>query len=285
MASRYRRQDSGPREQRREEPSRRRSRHHHRSGRASTDDGRHVSRPSHTTRRDKSHKNVAGHRHHHHHRHPARSSLESQDQGERSKHVDSGAPATGDGAADGRKVEEASEANEGKRGTIIIHVCDENRKVNRDFACRRDLLLSEMRYFRNYLGGKDTCDDVDISVHCDVHIFEWLMKYIHNRDSSPPLGMCLSGVSGVSGLASVVSLWCQLCPCARVPVRACVHVCMCAETVVTVHRCGRSSSMCYRGEVCRVHPHFVQLSGNAAAGGRVFGLPQGTVQRHREAPH
>ena len=72
-------------------------------------------------------------------------------------------------------------------------MCDENRKINRDFVCRRDLLLTEMRYFRNYLGGNNACDDVDISVHCDVHIFEWLMKYIHNRDNPPKLGECPRG--------------------------------------------------------------------------------------------
>ena len=34
---------------------------------------------------------------------------------------------------------------------IIIHVCDENRKINRDFTCSKSLLLSEMRYFKTYL--------------------------------------------------------------------------------------------------------------------------------------
>lgn len=27
---------------------------------------------------------------------------------------------------------------------IVIHVCDENRGINRDFTCRKDVLLSEM---------------------------------------------------------------------------------------------------------------------------------------------
>lgn len=72
----------------------------------------------------------------------------------------------------------------GADGNIIIHVCDENRKVNKDFVCKRSLLLAEMRYFRNYLTGNSY--DVDISVHCDVHIFEWLMKFINAGDKAAP---------------------------------------------------------------------------------------------------
>lgn len=56
---------------------------------------------------------------------------------------------------------------------IIIHVCDEPRQINRDFACDRSTLLSEMRYFQSYLPEEKGTDDIDISVHCDVHIFEW----------------------------------------------------------------------------------------------------------------
>ena len=52
---------------------------------------------------------------------------------------------------------------------IIIHVCDEARQINRDFACDRGVLLEEMRYFQSYLGGDSgNFDDIDISVHCDV---------------------------------------------------------------------------------------------------------------------
>ena len=70
---------------------------------------------------------------------------------------------------------------------IVIHVCDEARKVSRDFACDRVVLLREMRYFRSYLGGGDACEDIDISVHCDVHIFEWLVQWIHSPNKPPPL--------------------------------------------------------------------------------------------------
>ena len=71
-------------------------------------------------------------------------------------------------------------------GTIIIHVCDEARGVNRDFPCARATLLREMRYFRTYLTSP-TGEEVDISVHCDVHIFEWLVQYMENPTVPPKL--------------------------------------------------------------------------------------------------
>jgi len=45
--------------------------------------------------------------------------------------------------------------------------------------CPRDLLVKEMHYFADYLSS-DThhYDDVDISVHCDIGIFDWLMQYV-----------------------------------------------------------------------------------------------------------
>ncbi|KAJ8614539.1 hypothetical protein CTAYLR_000838 [Chrysophaeum taylorii] len=69
---------------------------------------------------------------------------------------------------------------------IIIHVCDETRQINRDFACDRGTLLGEMKYFQSYLGD-GTGEDIDISVHCDVHIFEWLVQWIHSPERPPPL--------------------------------------------------------------------------------------------------
>ncbi|CAD5120702.1 DgyrCDS9266 [Dimorphilus gyrociliatus] len=64
--------------------------------------------------------------------------------------------------------------------TMIIHVCDEARDVKKDFNCPRQVLVREMKYFAEYLSGTDMqrADDVDISVHCDVTIFEWLMTYV-----------------------------------------------------------------------------------------------------------
>ena len=71
---------------------------------------------------------------------------------------------------------------------VIIHVCDENRQVNRDFCCKRDILVKHMKYFESFLAENENgYDDIDISVHCDVEIFEWLMAYIHLPGNPPPL--------------------------------------------------------------------------------------------------
>ena len=70
---------------------------------------------------------------------------------------------------------------------IVIHVCDDNRRINRDFYCSRDLLLTHMTYFTPYLADERRFEDIDISVHCDVHIFEWLMEYIHQPAKPPTL--------------------------------------------------------------------------------------------------
>ena len=61
----------------------------------------------------------------------------------------------------------------------MIHVCDEAKKKTQDFKCDKDLLLNNMRYFEKYLSEQQTLDDIDISVHCDITIFDWLMKYLH----------------------------------------------------------------------------------------------------------
>ena len=70
---------------------------------------------------------------------------------------------------------------------IVIHVCDDNRRINRDFYCSRELLLTHMAYFTPYLADERRFEDIDISVHCDVHIFEWLMEYIHQPAKPPTL--------------------------------------------------------------------------------------------------
>jgi hypothetical protein len=45
-----------------------------------------------------------------------------------------------------------------------------------------------MRYFERFLAENESgYDDIDISVHCDVEIFEWLMSYIHEPDKPPVL--------------------------------------------------------------------------------------------------
>ena len=59
---------------------------------------------------------------------------------------------------------------------------DENRKSRKDFRCQKNQLLLYMKYFEKYLTDATNADDIDISVHCDIKIFEWLLKYIKYRE-------------------------------------------------------------------------------------------------------
>ena len=66
-----------------------------------------------------------------------------------------------------------------RRPNMVIHVCDEAKNLKQDFVCPRDLLVNEMRYFAEYLSvDAQRWEEVDISVHCDVQIFDWLMNYV-----------------------------------------------------------------------------------------------------------
>ncbi|XP_023576624.1 uncharacterized protein KIAA1841 homolog [Octodon degus] len=86
----------------------------------------------------------------------------------------------------GEKTEESEGPN------MVIHVCDEGKNLKEDFICPRDLLISEMKYFAEYLSmDAQRWEEVDISVHCDVHIFNWLIKYVkrntkENKDCEMP---------------------------------------------------------------------------------------------------
>lgn len=39
-----------------------------------------------------------------------------------------------------------------------------------------------MKYFEQYLQDAQSIEDIDISVHCDIKIFEWLMKYLKDNE-------------------------------------------------------------------------------------------------------
>ncbi|OAJ44189.1 hypothetical protein BDEG_27453 [Batrachochytrium dendrobatidis JEL423] len=65
------------------------------------------------------------------------------------------------------------------RKDMVIHVYDEARNVMRDFHCKKSLLLREMKYFESCLSEKTLkADIIEIDVHCDVHVFEWLILFI-----------------------------------------------------------------------------------------------------------
>jgi hypothetical protein len=54
--------------------------------------------------------------------------------------------------------------------------------MEKDFRCDKDLLKKYMKYFEKYLTEATSVDDIDISVHCDIKIFEWLLRYLSQRD-------------------------------------------------------------------------------------------------------
>ena len=46
--------------------------------------------------------------------------------------------------------------------------------------------MNRMRYFASYFNGKSKIEDLDISVHCDILIFEWLVRFL-SQDQEPKL--------------------------------------------------------------------------------------------------
>ncbi|XP_076453288.1 SANT and BTB domain regulator of class switch recombination-like isoform X2 [Babylonia areolata] len=102
----------------------------------------------------------------------SRHSLSSAETAKQKDLKDGREPSTATGATGG--------GDSGEQGPMmVIHVCDEAKSLKKDFYCPRDLLVVEMKYFAEYL-STDTqrCEEVDISVHCDVQIFDWLIKYV-----------------------------------------------------------------------------------------------------------
>jgi len=69
--------------------------------------------------------------------------------------------------------------------TVVIHVMDEVREIQKDFRCDRDVLIKGMSYFAKYISD-DTGNEVDISVHVDVTVFEWLMGFITAKSGERP---------------------------------------------------------------------------------------------------
>ncbi len=64
---------------------------------------------------------------------------------------------------------------------LTIHVCDEVKNISRDFTCPQKLLVSKMGYFADITNGQ-RLSEMDISVHCDLEIFDWLIKWV-KKDS------------------------------------------------------------------------------------------------------
>ncbi|KAK3538295.1 hypothetical protein QTP70_035062, partial [Hemibagrus guttatus] len=86
-------------------------------------------------------------------------------------------------------TEDKEKEDRGKSPIMVIHVCDEAKNLKQDFECPRDLLVREMRYFAEYLSmDAQRWEEVDISVHCDIQIFDWLMNYVKSNSEEDELG-------------------------------------------------------------------------------------------------
>ncbi|KAH8343221.1 hypothetical protein KR059_007004 [Drosophila kikkawai] len=75
---------------------------------------------------------------------------------------------------------------EKKEPEVVIHVCDEVKNTSKDFTCPQHLLVTKMGYFADVTAGQ-RLEEMDISVHCDILIFDWLMKWIKHSAQSQDL--------------------------------------------------------------------------------------------------
>ena len=64
----------------------------------------------------------------------------------------------------------------------MIHVIDDGKNIKKDFTFSRGLLVKYMKYFDKCLKKISENDEIDISIHCDTYIFEWLLNYIFYLD-------------------------------------------------------------------------------------------------------
>ena len=83
---------------------------------------------------------------------------------------------TGSGAQTSNLLSNIERAN--FKDSIMIHVIDDSKNEKRDFNFSRALLVKYMKYFDKCLKKISDQDEIDISIHCDAVIFEWLLNYI-----------------------------------------------------------------------------------------------------------
>lgn len=84
---------------------------------------------------------------------------------------------------------------------VLIHVCDEVKGSSKDFSCPQRLLVSKMGYFADVTAGQ-RLEDMDISVHCDLQIFEWLMRWVKKDALSEEMWPSLDSANVVPILVS-----------------------------------------------------------------------------------
>ncbi|XP_011202479.2 SANT and BTB domain regulator of class switch recombination [Bactrocera dorsalis] len=82
---------------------------------------------------------------------------------------------------DAKPMRKIKNTGDTKEPEIVIHVCDEVKNTTRDFSCSQRLLVNKMGYFAEVTAGQKL-DEMDISVHCDIQIFDWLIKWMKLTD-------------------------------------------------------------------------------------------------------
>ncbi|XP_076359306.1 SANT and BTB domain regulator of class switch recombination isoform X2 [Tachypleus tridentatus] len=68
---------------------------------------------------------------------------------------------------------------------ILVQICVKDDTNNRQetFSCSRDLILSHMPYFRQFISEEDHSTEVEISVHCDLEVFRRLIAFVKNHET------------------------------------------------------------------------------------------------------
>ena len=81
----------------------------------------------------------------------------------------------------------------------MIHVIDDSKKEKRDFTFSRSLLVKYMKYFDKCLKKISDQDEIDISIHCDAVIFEWLLNYIFSMEEFEKKQQSNKALQGIGG--------------------------------------------------------------------------------------
>jgi hypothetical protein len=91
----------------------------------------------------------------------------------------------------------------------MIHVIDDSKNEKRDFNFSRALLVKYMKYFDKCLKKISDQDEIDISIHCDAVIFEWLLNYIlamEDFEKKQQSNKVLNGIGGTGNSGLQITL-------------------------------------------------------------------------------
>ena len=97
------------------------------------------------------------------------------------------------------------------KDSIMIHVIDDSKNEKRDFNFSRALLVKYMKYFDKCLKKISDQDEIDISIHCDAVIFEWLLNYILAMEEFEKKQQGNKVLNGIGGGGSGLQLTLQKC--------------------------------------------------------------------------